>query len=179
MQTITAETYTTANGSNMDSIEYKANATLEEIITDLRGFDNWDYAILSDDDGETIATVYRDGAIVDDAHDDVVSITEAADMLDVSRQRVHAMLQSGKLEGRKVGNTWSVYRDSVENRIESQRELFQMCQLEAYLGEYADDFDIDAIVEDATVVDYRTGNRYWRDDIDLNEIAQRHDISGK
>lgn len=115
--TITAETYTTANGSNMDSIEYEESATLIEIVNDLRGFKNWDYAILSDDDGEILATVYRDDGIIDIMHDDVVSITEAARLLGVSRQRVHAMLQGGQLEGYKVGNAWSVYRSSIGNRL--------------------------------------------------------------
>ena len=49
------------------------------------------------------------------------SITEAAGILDVSRQRVHAMLKSGILEGHKVGNQWSIYRWSVENRFEKTR----------------------------------------------------------
>ena len=43
-----------------------------------------------------------------------VSLTDAADMLDVTRQAVHKLLQAGKLDGRKVGNTWSVCRASVE-----------------------------------------------------------------
>ena len=43
-----------------------------------------------------------------------VSLTYAADMLDVTRQAVHKLLQAGKLDGRKVGNTWSVCRASVE-----------------------------------------------------------------
>lgn len=45
------------------------------------------------------------------------SITEAAGMLGVTRQRVHAMLKAGKLHGRKIGNTWSVDIASVENRL--------------------------------------------------------------
>lgn len=49
------------------------------------------------------------------------SITEVAGILDVSRQRVHAMLKSGILQGHKVGNQWSIYRWSVENRIEKTR----------------------------------------------------------
>ena len=45
------------------------------------------------------------------------SITEAAQMLGVSRQRVHVMLQAGQLDGRKVGNTWCVDRESVARRM--------------------------------------------------------------
>lgn len=47
----------------------------------------------------------------------IISMTEAAEMLDVSRQRVHVLLQNGQLEGFKVGNTWNVYKSSVENRL--------------------------------------------------------------
>lgn len=45
------------------------------------------------------------------------SITEAAEILGVSRQRVHQMLQAGQLNGHKVGNAWAVYRYSVEGRL--------------------------------------------------------------
>lgn len=45
------------------------------------------------------------------------SITEAAENLGVSRQRVHAMLKAGQLEGRKIGNTWAISRDSVAKRL--------------------------------------------------------------
>ena len=47
---------------------------------------------------------------------EVLSITEAAELLGVSRQRVFTMLKEGKLEGRKVGRTWSVYKESVDAR---------------------------------------------------------------
>lgn len=49
------------------------------------------------------------------------SITETAGILNVSRQRVHAMIQAGILDGRKVGNTWSIYRYSVESRLRETR----------------------------------------------------------
>ena len=47
---------------------------------------------------------------------DIISITDAADTLGVSRQRVHMLLQNNQLEGFKVGNTWNVYKSSVEAR---------------------------------------------------------------
>lgn len=47
--------------------------------------------------------------------DELVSMTEAAELIGVSRQRVHQLLQAGKLDGYKVGNTWSIYRYSVES----------------------------------------------------------------
>lgn len=65
------------------------------------------------------ARAYFDGA-VDELPDErsVYSITEAASILGVSRQRVHQLIESGKLDAHKVGSTWSIYRYSVENRLE-------------------------------------------------------------
>ena len=56
------------------------------------------------------------------------------------------------------------------------RSIFQQYELDAYLGDFADDFDVDAIIEEVTEVD-RNGNRFWKEDIDLAEICQRHDLS--
>lgn len=53
-------------------------------------------------------------------HEYLYSITEAADILGITRQRVHVLLQGGKLDGCKVGNTWIVYGDSVEKRKSEQ-----------------------------------------------------------
>lgn len=44
-------------------------------------------------------------------------VNTTAGMLNVSRQRVHQLLQAGQLNGRKIGKTWYVYRYSVENRL--------------------------------------------------------------
>ncbi len=52
----------------------------------------------------------------------LLSVTEAAEMLGVTRQRVQVMLTSGKLEGVKVGNTWIVYRDSVNRRMQGTQQ---------------------------------------------------------
>lgn len=48
---------------------------------------------------------------------DYVSISEAADMLSISRQRVHVLLKNGQLTGRMVGNAWIVARASVLERM--------------------------------------------------------------
>lgn len=50
----------------------------------------------------------------------IISMTEAAELLGVSRQRVHVLLTNNQLEGFKVGNSWNVYRASVENRISNR-----------------------------------------------------------
>lgn len=52
----------------------------------------------------------------------LLSVSEAAEMLEVTRQRVLAMMNNGKLEGVKVGNTWIVYRDSVNKRMQGTRQ---------------------------------------------------------
>ena len=47
---------------------------------------------------------------------DYVSISEASELLGITRQRVHVMLQRGQLAGRMVGNAWIVSRASVMAR---------------------------------------------------------------
>ena len=51
---------------------------------------------------------------------DIISLTEAAELLNVARQRVHILLQNGQLEGFKVGNTWNVYKSSVDSRLSNR-----------------------------------------------------------
>lgn len=45
---------------------------------------------------------------------DVVSVTEAAAILAVTRQWVLRLIERGKLDATKVGNTWTITRQSVE-----------------------------------------------------------------
>ena len=66
--------------------------------------------------GEAKAFFEGEEAVIDERG--MYDVKETAGMLDVSRQRVHQLLDDGKLEGRKVGKTWYVYRYSVENRLE-------------------------------------------------------------
>ena len=47
-----------------------------------------------------------------------MSITEAAAVLGVSRQRVHAMVKAGILEAERIGSQWAVRKASVEARLE-------------------------------------------------------------
>lgn len=54
-----------------------------------------------------------------------------------------------------------------------------MYELEAYLGENMGDFDIDAIIDESTFVNPRSGNRYWKPGVDLSEIALKHDLAAK
>lgn len=54
--------------------------------------------------------------------------------------------------------------------------IFQQYELDAYLGDFSGDFDVDAILAEATEV-RPDGNRYWKEDVDLAEICERHDLS--
>ena len=51
----------------------------------------------------------------------MLSITQAAKRLNVSRQRVHQLLKAGRLGGVRVGETWVVDEASVEDRIKAKK----------------------------------------------------------
>ena len=60
--TYSVETYTVTNGSNMDEIVYN-EIPMEDIAADLiKSYDNWDYAIVSDESG-ILCTIHSDGII--------------------------------------------------------------------------------------------------------------------
>jgi len=52
---------------------------------------------------------------------DLVSATEAADLLGVTRQAVQLMANNGQLRGAKVGSTW-VFRRVVVERTAAERK---------------------------------------------------------
>lgn len=51
-----------------------------------------------------------------------VSITEAAEMLGISRQRVHTLITEGKLKAERIGTQWSIRRADVERRLRQQQK---------------------------------------------------------
>lgn len=56
------------------------------------------------------------------------------------------------------------------------KNRFEMAELEALLGDYIADYDVDGIIADSTEMDYRTGERYWTVFGDeLNAILDRHE----
>lgn len=69
-------------------------------------------------------------------------------------------------------------RRATKNGTTMKPNLFQQYELDALLGEYADDFDIDGIIREVTIID-RDGDRIWKDleDDDLYRIIEEHDMS--
>jgi len=51
---------------------------------------------------------------------DLVSVTEAAQMLAVSRQAIHKMARKGQLLGARAGTTW-VFRRAVVQRARDKQ----------------------------------------------------------
>jgi excisionase family DNA binding protein len=49
---------------------------------------------------------------------DLVSLTEAAELLGVSRAAVHKMIGKGQLVGAQVGTTWVFRRAVVERHVQ-------------------------------------------------------------
>ena len=63
------------------------------------------------------AKAYFDGIAQELDERGIVSATEAAGILGVSRMRVNQLLNEGRLDGFKTGSTWLVYKRSVEDRL--------------------------------------------------------------
>ena len=57
--------------------------------------------------------------------------------------------------------------------------LFYIDELYGFLGEFAEEYDIDGIIEETTFIDYETQMRYWNDidEVELWEICQEHYLS--
>lgn len=58
---------------------------------------------------------------------ELVTVLQAARLLGKSRDTIYRWLTEGRLEGRKVGGRWLVYRDGVEEQwragfVEPQRD---------------------------------------------------------
>lgn len=61
--------------------------------------------------------------------------------------------------------------------FEPAREIYQRAELVAYLGDYVDDYDVDAIEAEATEYDPKTSRTYWKRGINLWEVCERHEIA--
>ena len=92
-----------------------------ESVTELSAFDDdMSASLFPLDDGSYELHIYVDetDTAITIPPTEFMSITDAAAMLDLTRQRIHVMLKSGKLTGRMIGSTWVVCRESVMRRRE-------------------------------------------------------------
>ena len=55
-----------------------------------------------------------------DLHQDLLSLTEAADLIGISRPAAHQALVEGRLQGQRVGNAWVVRRTEARAFKESR-----------------------------------------------------------
>ena len=103
---LSAELYTTANGSMMTIIEYNDGVTVREVTADLRkDYQDWDYAHIFDtDSGDVVATVEREG---------LLTVPQAAHILKVSQQRVRQYIADGALPAKKYGTAWLIKSEDV------------------------------------------------------------------
>jgi len=53
------------------------------------------------------------------ANPDLLSLSQAAQLLGVSEEDVMAVLNSGELKGKKIGNTWRITRAAVDDFLKS------------------------------------------------------------
>lgn len=67
------------------------------------------------------------------------------------------------------------YYGDGEEPADLEAGQYQRHELEAFLGEYVDAYDVDAIEAEATTYVYSEDKRYWRKFIDLAAIAERHE----
>lgn len=71
------ETYTTANGSNMDNVSYRDGLTIEEVAADLVAtVDGWDYAHVTDGEGNDLGTIWRTGDGFEVGREDVSALVD-------------------------------------------------------------------------------------------------------
>lgn len=55
--------------------------------------------------------------------DDIISVTEAAKQLGVTRSAVIKAAQAGRIKGKKIGHTWALLRRSVESYSVAQHRV--------------------------------------------------------
>jgi excisionase family DNA binding protein len=57
------------------------------------------------------------------AIEDIISVTEAAKFLGVTRSAVNKAAQVGRIKGKKIGHTWSLLRSSVDSYRVAQHRV--------------------------------------------------------
>jgi hypothetical protein len=93
---------------------------------------------------------------------------------DEERATVAAMVEA-------IADRWTQDHEPEEaaDRAETAaREVYQRAELEAFLGEYVDAYDVDAIEDEATETDPKTGAQLWTPEAvrDLMSICERHEL---
>lgn len=101
---------------------------------------------------------------------DALGVFHVSDrMLVAIAQAMRAELDS--IEAESATETHLPYAERVE------RKAYQRAELEAFLGEYVDAYDVDAIEDEATEYDPKTGAQLWTPEAvsDLMSICERHE----
>jgi len=71
---------------------------------------------------------------------DVMSVREVKKALDITQQTVYKFIETGKLEGVRVGNQWRIYRKSFDRLIgaEPKNTPFRTLVKEVFTNEESD-----------------------------------------
>lgn len=73
--------------------------------------------------------------------------------------------------------TECIAQAAADDMPTGEAPVYQRYELEAYLGEYVEDYDVNAIEHDATAYDPATGRTVWAVDAEtLAVIAERHQL---
>lgn len=155
---------------------------------------------------EIIAELVSDPAAPDDDRATVAAMVEAiaerthaAEAIEDAREAwtgpdyYRIAYSDGGMDATNEGAVWyetaadlardlrSAYESATDTHLpyaeRIERPTYQRGELEAYLGEYANDYDIDAIEAEATEHDPKTGRTLWTPEAvrDLWTICERHE----
>ena len=116
--TVDAESKADVDGGVLYTVAYSAKSSTE-VDCRFAVIDYGDNMVCQSDWQAVAATpdTIADYTWMDCTPDELVDVAQAAELLGVSRQRVHQLIASGKLDGQKSGRTWYVTKSSVESRI--------------------------------------------------------------
>ena len=131
----------------------------------------------AEDDPETIAAymVARDEIRGSHARATAEELEIVADMIEAIADDVRDTI-AARLEFATRPADLTAYQSEFCT-FEPTREIYQRAELIAYLGDYTDDYDVDAIEAEVTEYDPKTSRTYWKRDTDLWEVCERHEIA--
>lgn len=55
-------------------------------------------------------------------YDEIMTLTEVAEYLKISEVTTYKMMQSGKIPGFKIGRSWRIKREDLNNHIDTLKE---------------------------------------------------------